>query len=271
MNYPSEFSVESCNRIEIERLNAIRDLRQSLTPDPPASWTRTIVEGDQRNFYSCLLRVYLEFVRQACKLARNTTQGTWGIARIRNESCSFLRLFAIEQYYERGKDRFGRMFDSLGGLLPEVQQAFEKFPEWQQAEQEMRGIVDAAKDDSSRSQPGRAPVKPQRWEDIMLSIVGDHDVNFRVDRKDWQVNYKDIPGFQDRRTGNPSQLWAMLRVFARFPDRTLPENARNSKEWIATRKKVERTSKILREYFGLTDDPFPYIAGVGYRARINFT
>jgi len=66
-------------------------------------------------------------------------------------------------------------------------------------------------------------------------------------------------------------LWAMLRVFGRFPDGTLPDAARDGAEWTAIRKKIERTSKVLKKHFGLTSDPFPYVPGNGYRARLKIT
>ena len=60
----------------------------------------------------------------------------------------------------------------------------------------------------------------------------------------------------------------MLRVFGSFPDGTMQENARNSVEWVAIQKKIQRTRKMLRKHFGMTGDPIPYIPGIGYRARI---
>ena len=107
------------------------------------------------------------------------------------------------------------------------------------------------------------------WEDIEISFIGDHDAEMRIaETQARKVNYKEIAGFEDRRTGKPSQLWAMLRVFGSLPDGTMPDDARTGKEWEAIRKKIERTSKALRKHFGMTGDPFPYIRGTGYRARI---
>jgi hypothetical protein len=60
----------------------------------------------------------------------------------------------------------------------------------------------------------------------------------------------------------------MLRVFSSLHDGTMPDDARTGKEWEAIQKKIERTSKALRKYFGMTGDPLPYIRGTGYHARI---
>src|SRR5665213_2981168 len=57
------------------------------------------------------------------------------------------------------------------------------------------------------------PLRAKNWEDIELSFVNDHEVVFRVGDEVQKFHYKDIEGFEDRRTGKPSQLWAMVRVF----------------------------------------------------------
>lgn len=110
--------------------------------------------------------------------------------------------------------------------------------------------------------------KPE-WEDIEISFIGDHDAEVRIgDAPARRVNYKDIAGFEDRRTGKPNQLWAVLRVFGSLPERTMPDDARIGKTWVAIQKKIERTSNALRRHFEMTGDPFPYTQGNGYRARI---
>ena len=113
------------------------------------------------------------------------------------------------------------------------------------------------------------PLKAQEWEDIEISFIGDHDAEIRVPGA-WarNLNYKEIEGFEDRRTGRPSMQWAMLRLFGTFPDGAMPDRASNSKEWLALQKTIERTSKALRKYFRMTGDPFPYVQGKGYCARI---
>jgi hypothetical protein len=130
-----------------------------------------------------------------------------------------------------------------------------------------KGIARAFVTEQMRT-ASRAASPVSEWEEIEISFTGDHDAEIRVaDSKAKRFNYKDIPGFEDRRTGKPSELWAVLRVFGSLPDSTMP-NASNSKKWIAVQKRIERTSKALRQYFGITGDPFPYTQGTGYRARI---
>jgi len=110
--------------------------------------------------------------------------------------------------------------------------------------------------------------RPESWEDIELTFIGDHDLEIRIGDKVKKLNYKEIEGFEDRRNGMPSQLWAMVRAFGKVSDGTIPDAARHGKEWLATKKKIERASQALRKHFRMTSDPFPYISNLGYRSRV---
>jgi hypothetical protein len=119
--------------------------------------------------------------------------------------------------------------------------------------------------------PARDSKMTIEWEQIEV-LVEEHDARIRVQGGRQKIlNYKEIPGFEDRRTGKPNQRWAMLRVFAGLPDGIMPDTARDGKEWEAIQKTIERMSAALRKHFGLTGDPFPYCEGIGYRARIKIS
>jgi hypothetical protein len=114
-----------------------------------------------------------------------------------------------------------------------------------------------------------AKLSLESWEDVELTFIGDHEVEVRVGGKVQVLNYKQIEGFENRRDGKPSQLWAMLRLFGQFPDGMMPESARLGKEWECLQKTIGRTSKVLRKHFGMTGDPFPYIRDIRtYHARV---
>jgi len=83
------------------------------------------------------------------------------------------------------------------------------------------------------------------------------------------LNYADM-GFDDRRTGNPSQLWVILRTFA-LEKGTLPLPVRRAKEFLAIEKRIDRTKMALQKYFGLSGDPMPLIKETGYRARFKIS
>jgi hypothetical protein len=124
-------------------------------------------------------------------------------------------------------------------------------------------------DERSGQSATKSVAQLPEWERIEITFVGDHDFELRVPGAAIQrLNYKNIQGFEDRRTGKPNEQWAMLRAFALQPGGLIPDTARTGKQWEAIQKKVERTSRALRKHLGMTGDPFPYFKGVGYRARI---
>lgn len=276
-------------RVELARLKAIQELEDARTAPLPASWTES--EWDRCAFYAYIMQVFHAFAVEVCELGK---QGRWTVKRVRTEADEFLRRLTSEEYYERGQDRYGckfrRMIGDFSDLLPEVKQAFQKFEEWRSFETDLLAVAErqAASDSQLSAQHSSAnpddcgavealtaatntptPTKPLEWEDIELSFIGDHDAEIRIaGTQARRVNYKQIGGFEDRRTGKPTQQWAMLRVFGTLPNGTMPDDARAGEEWEAIRKKIERTSKALRNHFGMTGDPFPYIRGTGYHARI---
>ena len=77
-----------------------------------------------------------------------------------------------------------------------------------------RNAKDASQEaGQTASQSGRSIVRPENWEDIELSFISDHHLEIRVGGEVQKFHYKEIEGFEDRRTGKPSQLWTMVRVF----------------------------------------------------------
>jgi len=111
----------------------------------------------------------------------------------------------------------------------------------------------------------RPPIMPKNWEEVEIRFLSDHRVEIRVAGQRTTQNYSEM-GFQDRRSGNPNGAWQVLRTLA-VGNGVLPEEARIGKIWVAAEKRIERTRKELQKRFGLSDDPLPYIKGLGYRAR----
>lgn len=77
-------------------------------------------------------------------------------------------------------------------------------------------------------------------------------------------NYGEM-GCEDQRSGKPNQSWVFLRVLAQNQG-FLPLN-RGSREWAGIEKQVERTRKLLKQHFGLAEDPLPLERGSGYHLR----
>lgn len=91
---------------------------------------------DYQNFYGCVLRVFLAFAEEACKL----TSVGWKVDRIRAEAVEFLRRLTIEAYYSDRHDSGGRKLREMtsrftGGLLSEVEREYQVSGEWRRFEQ----------------------------------------------------------------------------------------------------------------------------------------
>jgi hypothetical protein len=134
-------------------------------------------------------------------------------------------------------------------------------------------VPEASKSSSAKPTRKRATAMeiPQlletNWEDVELCFASDDQhVTIRIGREMAKYHYKQIGGFEDIKSGNPNILWATLKVFA-MAHGTIPENARDGKEWLAIRKRIERIRKALQTHLNMTGDPIPYIKGEGYRSR----
>ncbi len=58
----------------------------------------------------------------------------------------------------------------------------------------------------------------------------------------------------------------MLRALAQAKG-VIPNTVRNSKEFIAMAKRIERMRKTLRRHFGIASDPVPLDPAKGYISR----
>jgi hypothetical protein len=107
-DYPREFSHAARARIEAERIKGVREFEELRSMKNPDGWT--FRKWDQVAFYVYIMRAFLAFGREACRLAAS---GTWAVDQARSESEEFLRTFTIDAYYENGRDRSGSPFPKM--------------------------------------------------------------------------------------------------------------------------------------------------------------
>ena len=137
MEYPREFSAQARGRVEVEQIRAHRDLDQNRNQ---VAWSRYgPVAADEGNLRRYILRVFLAFSEEACKLE------LWAVDRVRSEALEFLRLFTIQAYYEDGHDKSGRKLSRMisdhdGSILSEVEREFRKLAEWGQFEEQLLAL-----------------------------------------------------------------------------------------------------------------------------------
>jgi hypothetical protein len=266
--YPDVFPQKSRSRVLGEHVRAARDfdLAKQEARDLSA------IEGLLRNY---ILRVFMGFVREARQLG-------WTADRLESESLNFLRQLTISAQYEKGYDRAGSRLPEMvshwdGSILPEIQCAFEQSSQWQEFQDILLEVADAQpslpKDESqleaSISEGASAGKAGIDWENINISFLSDERVQVEVDRQVETRNYVEM-GFEDKRSGKPNQAWGLLRALA-VAGGVIPNAARNSKDFIAMMKRIERMRETLRRHFGISSDPIPLDANQGYCCRFHIT
>jgi hypothetical protein len=152
MEYPREFSPQARARVEAERLRAAKELEQDQNRVPSSHYGPS--ENDEHNFRKYILRVFLAFAREACKLG---AQRLWAIDRVRSESEEFLRRFTIDAEYEKGYDnKQGRKLRTMvshlsGGILEHADQKFRTSAEWRQFEEMLLALAEEISGSEARS------------------------------------------------------------------------------------------------------------------------
>jgi hypothetical protein len=146
--YPKEFSAQARARVEAEQIIAKRDFERAQSEKPPNKWGKDRRTWDECLFYRYILRVFLVFALEACKIGK---QGIWAVDRIRAEAEEFLRRFTIRAYCESGRDRYGEKFEDMtsnwnGSLLPEVKRIFQKSEALHRFEAELLAVAQLAAD-----------------------------------------------------------------------------------------------------------------------------
>ena len=268
--YPAEFPQTSRARVSAESICAARDFEAAKQ----AAHDRSAIENLLRNY---ILRVFIEFVREARHLGR---QGLWTVDQLESESHEFLRQCTIQAWYEKGYDRSGSRLRDLvshmgGSILPEIQRALERSPEWQEFQGillEVAEVQASRQEEESQREANAAEPAPTvnqeiDWENIKILFLSDERVQVGDDTQPQTYNYGEM-GFTDKRSGRPNQAWGMLRALARAGG-VIPNAARSSKEFIAMGKRIERLRATLRQHFGISSDPIPLDSNRGYCCRFH--
>jgi len=105
------------------------------------------------------------------------------------------------------------------------------------------------------------------WEGISLRFIDGNNVEIKS--KDFKqiVHFKDM-GFEDKRTRRPDKQWELLQYLAENAGQISWDSSLSN---VKVKKKKQRLSKTLQEYFQITEDPFfPYKSEEAYTTRIQF-
>jgi hypothetical protein len=102
------------------------------------------------------------------------------------------------------------------------------------------------------------------WNAIEISFLSDERVQIRNGAKTETCNYGEL-GFADGRTGKPNQAWLTLRALAQTRG-IIRDAATTGRAWPKVEKRIQEIRKALRNHFGISTDPVPFVDGTGYQA-----
>jgi len=157
MQFPFGFPGEAIAQVVQAELEARKHLKESVR--------RSRRKGDEENFRKYVLRVFLAFAQEACKLG---LAGQWGVYKVRSQAHKFLDNFWNEAY-----DEFhGRLVISQPRYQPswsDLGWEFGSSAEWRQFEDQLLAVAKAqgaaSKAGSDEKEPADAlagqPIKTQ--------------------------------------------------------------------------------------------------------------
>ncbi len=107
----------------------------------------------------------------------------------------------------------------------------------------------------------KTTTKNTKWEDITIKFLNDYDVEIKNRNKIFKSDYEQM-GFADKRKDNQQETkakesWKLLQHFSRN-NNVFPLNAPTRQENDRHKKQKQELSKLLKDYFGIADDPIAY-------------
>jgi hypothetical protein len=103
------------------------------------------------------------------------------------------------------------------------------------------------------------------WETIEILFLSDERVQIRTGTNRETLNYAEF-GFDDGRNGTPNQAWQVFRALAE-QNGVIADGRALNLVWPKVEKRMQEIRKVLREHFGISADPIPFVENGGYRAQ----
>lgn len=104
----------------------------------------------------------------------------------------------------------------------------------------------------------------KNWQGIEILFISDHRLQIKVNGKSMEtLNFTEF-GFADGRTHIPNKAWELLLVLAEQRG-TIRDGKVVGEPWSKVEKRIQDIRRVLRVYFGLSDDPIPFVEGTGYQ------
>ena len=108
---------------------------------------------------------------------------------------------------------------------------------------------------SLKPEPVFAEMEKLKWEEISIDFLDGSQVNVEARGKRHRYDFSEM-GFKDDRTGEPNIAWKMLHILAQT--NAVLQRPRGE-ERSAFRKRKESLANYLKGFFGISDDPLPWV------------
>jgi hypothetical protein len=187
MKYPPDFPPESRAAVAAEKLRAEIDfdkLRENPAPDD-----RSLREYFEAELRRCVLRQFIVFVREACKLGY---QGVWSVDRVEEAAREFFRLATLDAAHRKGHGVIGgSWFSNWGGIKPEVMRQFERSDQWRQFQDGLLKVAEGQAikaEDKQIAQQGLSATGPETdrrkmVDDFLIQCNEESSAGSKVTRK----------------------------------------------------------------------------------------
>jgi hypothetical protein len=128
----------------------------------------------------------------------------------------------------------------------------------------------------ARMQPSRLGVplvlslktEVRDWNEVEIRFLSDLRVQVGIGTCSETRNYSEL-GFEDGRSKGPNRAWRMLRLLAEA-NGTIPR-ALDGQDWTAVEKRMQELRKSFAHHFQMSEDPLPFVEGIGYQARFKIS
>src|SRR5262249_52164349 len=96
----------------------------------------------------------------------------------------------------------------------------------------------------------------REWKDLEIAFTSDERIQIDVGGRIETRNFEEM-GFASKKNGLPVLAWHTLRQFAESGG--VIGSTRDARTWAAMEKRIQEIRKVLRDHFGLSDDPFEFL------------
>lgn len=265
LEYPQDFPQRSRAKVELALAQAEIDFGERNVPNPAfvhlsaAAVAKLHLDLEKRT-KQLITTVLFAYAEEACELGR---LARWTPERIRNATEEFFHQLAVRAYYAK------RLSVNREVLERELKEEIEDSTRWKEHRKQLLAIATMQAASHGEGLPcGDTPVR--RWEDIEIRLLSEERVQIFIRGRPGETKNFAEMGFEDRRGkgGKPKQAWQLLKVLSQN-DGIIPPSAISGQQ--AMQKRAQELRDLLSPHFQITEDPLPFVEGIGYKTRFKIS